>query len=179
MLVAMRYAAFLLGINLGTRTVKMAALKALMEREGYADVATLLASGNVAFSAPKQRSERLAAALEAAYEKQFGFRIGVIVRTMAEIEMMLAAQPFKKVKVTADIRRYVTFLSERPQSLIPPRSPERGYRIIKVTKGEAYSVLDLGAFAQTPDVMKLLGKAYGKKITTRNWNTIEKLGTLG
>jgi uncharacterized protein (DUF1697 family) len=175
----MRYAAFLLGINLGTRTVRMADLKALMEKEGYGNVATLLASGNVVFDAPKQKTEALAKKLGAAYEKKFSFPISVIVRTMGEMEAMLAAAPFKKVQMTKDIRRYVTFLAEKPPSLTPPRSPDAGYRVIKVTKGEAYSVLDLSKFAQTPDVMKLLGKAYGRKITTRNWNTIEKLGRLG
>jgi uncharacterized protein (DUF1697 family) len=175
----MRYAAFLLGINLGTPTVRMADLKTLMEKEGYEGVATLLASGNVVFDAPKQKTGALEKRLEAAYEKKFGFPIGVIVRTMGEVEAMLAAEPFKKVKMTKDIRRYVTFLAEKPSSLTPPRSPDAGYRIIKVTKGEAYSVLDLDQFARTPDVMKLLGKAYGRKITTRNWNTIEKMGKLG
>jgi uncharacterized protein (DUF1697 family) len=174
----MRYAAFLLGINLGTRSVKMAALKALMEKEGYTDVATVLASGNVIFTAPKQKPQTLEKKLEAIYQKHFGFTIGVIVRPMSDIEQMLKAAPFKKVKMTTDIRRYVTFLAHRPASLVPPQSAEQGYRVIKVTQGAAYSVLDLRAFAKTPDVMKLLGKAYGKKITTRNWNTIEKVGSL-
>lgn len=174
----MQYAAFLLGINLGKRSVKMADLKALMQKEGYADVATVLASGNVVFSAPKQKPEALAKKLEQIYEKRFGFQIGVIVRPMGEIEAMLAAQPFKKVKMTKDIRRYVTLFSEKPNHLKPPMSPEKGYAVTKVTTGEAYSVLDLGQFAKTPDVMKLLGKAYGKKITTRNWNTIEKVAAL-
>jgi uncharacterized protein (DUF1697 family) len=46
-----RYAAFLRGVNLGKRTVKSAELKAAFEAMGFADVKTLLASGNVLFDA--------------------------------------------------------------------------------------------------------------------------------
>ncbi|HVU75218.1 MAG TPA: DUF1697 domain-containing protein [Candidatus Paceibacterota bacterium] len=173
----MQYAAFLLGINVGSRTVKMADLKALMQREGYTNVSTVLASGNVVFCAPKQKPEVLAKKLEGLYEKKFGFAIGVIVRTMAEIEAMLAAEPFKKVKMTKDIRRYVTFRAEAGRGPAP-KSTHEGYSILKAGQRETYSVLDLSTFAKTPDVMKLLGKTYGKKITTRNWNTIEKIAAL-
>lgn len=171
----MEYVAFLLGINLGMRSVKMADLKALMEKLGYKDVRTVLASGNVRFSAGKTTPDALVKKLEVALEKKFGFKIGVIVRTVGELEKMHKANPFKGVKVTPQTRRYVTFLSEKPTSRKPPRSVSPQYKVLKVTDGEEYSVLTLSADVKTPDVMKLLGASYGKKITTRNWNTVEKI----
>ncbi|MDB5237772.1 MAG: hypothetical protein JWM46_42, partial [Candidatus Kaiserbacteria bacterium] len=110
----MEYVAFLLGINVGKRVVKMPELKALMEKEGYTEVRTYLASGNVKFAAGKTTPEALTKKLEAAYAKKFGFTVGVIVRTVGELEKMLKATPFKKVKVTKNTRRYVTFLSGNP-----------------------------------------------------------------
>jgi uncharacterized protein (DUF1697 family) len=174
----MRYVAFLLGVNLGKRSIKMAELKNVLEKEGYTDVATVLASGNAIFSGPKASLSAIEKKLEKALEKQFGFEIGVIVRTMDEIEAMLRADPFKKVKMTKDIRRYVMFIGEKPKSPASPASPEPGYRILKATSGEVYSVLDLSKFAKTPDVMQFVRKHYGKRITTRNWNTIEKIAKL-
>ena len=171
----MQYVAFLLGINLGKRSIKMVDLKALMEKLGYKDVRTIIASGNVVFTSAKQKPEALTKRLEAAYEKKFGFKIGVIVREVGEIEKMLKLAPFKKVKMTKDIRRYVTFLAEKPQSLTPPKSPDPSFRILKVTPGEVYSLLDLSKTAKTPDVMKLLGKSFGKKVTMRNWNTVLRI----
>lgn len=167
--------AFLLGINLGMRTVKMADLKKLMEEMGYKDVKTVLASGNVVFEAGKEKPEGIVKKLEVALAKNFGFQIGGIVRSMGEIEKMIKAKPFKSVKVTPQTRRYVTFFASPPASLTVPKSEYSGYKVLKVTKDEVYHVLEINPKLKTPDVMKLLGKQYGKKITTRNWNTIEKL----
>ncbi|MBV9159706.1 MAG: DUF1697 domain-containing protein [Candidatus Kaiserbacteria bacterium] len=172
----MKYAAFLLGINLGGRTVKMADLKNAIESLGYKDVKTILASGNAVFSGtgtPRAVERKL----EAALEKKFKFQIGVIVRTMPEIQKMVQADPFKKVKMTKDIRRYVTFLAAKPASR-HSKPLEKGYELLKLTDGEAYTVLDLSKSAKTPDVMLFLRKILGKKITTRNWNTILKVAAL-
>lgn len=174
----MEYAAFLLGINLGKRSVKMADLKALMEKLGYKNVRTVLASGNVRFEAGNVAAGTLERKLEVAYKEYFGFEIGVIIRTISEIEKMIAAEPFKKVMVREGTRRFVMFLAQKPptKKIEPPKDPS--YKILKVTDGEVYSVLELSKTVTTPDVMKLVGKTYGKKMTTRNWNTIEKIAAL-
>ncbi|MFP5281831.1 MAG: DUF1697 domain-containing protein [Actinomycetes bacterium] len=88
------YAAFLRGINLGpTNKVAMPALRALAERLGYGDVRTYLNSGNLLFTSadPAATLEReLASALRA----EFGRTIDVTVRTRAQLEQILAANPF-------------------------------------------------------------------------------------
>ncbi len=174
----MEYVAFLLGINVGRRIVKMAQLKALMEKEGYTDIRTFLASGNVRFSAGKTTPATLTKKLEGVFVKQFGFDVGVIVRTVGELEKIIKDRPFKKVVVTKNTRRYVTFLSEKPLKPLKPRRATPEYEVLKVTPDAVYSVLEISSTVKTPDIMKLLGQSYGKKITTRNWNTIEKiLGT--
>ena len=170
------YVAFLLGINVGRRIVKMDALKKLFESLGFRDVQTYLASGNVRFLSTRKSPDTLIHTIEPALEKKFGFKVGVIVRPIADIEQIVAAHPFRGIDVTPDIRLYVTFLSEKPLSIAVPKSPAKEYKVLKVASGEVYSVLDLSKAAKTPDVMKLLGTLYGKKITTRNWNTIQKIG---
>jgi uncharacterized protein (DUF1697 family) len=45
------YIALLRGINVGGRTIKMADLRSAVEELGVSDVRTVLASGNVVFSA--------------------------------------------------------------------------------------------------------------------------------
>ena len=179
----MEYVAFLLGVNVGRRIVKMADLKALMEKESYTDVRTFLASGNVRFSADSigpsyEKRDRLVKKLESVFAKQFGFDVDVIVRTVGELEKIIKDRPFKRVVVTKSTRRYVTFLSEKPLSPMKARRITPEYEVLKVTPDAVYSVLEINAQVKTPDIMKLLGQSYGKKITTRNWNTIEKiLGT--
>jgi uncharacterized protein (DUF1697 family) len=171
----MEYVAFLLGINVGKRVVKMAELKAMMEKEGYTEVRTFLASGNVRFAAGKATPVSLVKKLEPAIEKTFGFKVGVIVRTVGELEKIIKDGPFKKLKVTKNTRRYVTFLSEKPLKPMKAGRITPEYEVLKITPDAVYSVLEINAKVKTPDIMKLLGQSYGKKITTRNWNTIEKI----
>ena len=175
----MEYVAFLLGINVGKRVVKMAELKALFKKLGYTDVRTVLASGNVRFAVGQTTPEALVKKLETAIAKQWGFDVGVIVRTVGELEKMLKANPFKGVKVTKNTRRYVTFLAAKPATPMKAGKITDEYEVLKVTAGEVYSVLELNPAMKTPDVMKLLGASYGKKITTRNWNTVMKVLGIG
>ena len=49
------------------------------------------------------------------------------------------------------------------------------YRILQVSDSEVCSVLTLTERSRTVDSMKILQKEFGKGITTRNWNTVNKL----
>ena len=86
-----RYAAFLRGVNLGKRTVKSAELKSAFEAMGFTEVKTLLASGNVLFDA--KPSKGLKAKIEAGLKEQFGFAIGTVLRSVDELEAMVASDP--------------------------------------------------------------------------------------
>src|SRR5581483_797012 len=108
---ATRWAAFLRGINLGGRTVKMADLKKAMESAGFRDVKTIGASGNVLFDAPESEVGALAKKIEPALQKDLGHAITVVVRPVAALRALLESAPFKSVKVTPDVRLYVTFLA--------------------------------------------------------------------
>jgi uncharacterized protein (DUF1697 family) len=172
----MKYVALLLGVNVGRRVVKMARLKEAMEALGYTDVQTLLASGNVCFAATTKSAAALVKQIEPALTKEFGFEIQVIVRTAEEIIAIIELNPFKAIKKTPSMHFYVTFLSERPPATARPRT-SAGYKLFKVTDTEAYSMLDMSKFEKAPELMKEAGQKFGKKITTRNWNTVQKIHT--
>lgn len=172
------YVAFLRGINVGgNKKVAMSDLKKMLEKMKYTNIRTLLNSGNVVFDAPATPLTTLNATLEVQFEKTFGFTSAFIVRPMTEIETLIKLDPFKKITVTKDIRLYVSFLPDTPKSAlkIPYVSPEKDFRILAVTDGEICSVLDLSKGTGTVDAMGILEKAFGKNMTTRNWNTILKL----
>lgn len=174
------YVAFQLGINLGKRTVKMAELKKAMEDAGYKNVRTLLASGNVIFEAPQQNDKSLTKKLDDLMTKQFGFEIKNIVRSMDEIIDLIKRDPFSGITVTPMTRLYVTFLSEpkKPSFTIPYETPEKDYKILSVTPKEVISVLTLSEGRRTPDAMNMLVREFGRNITTRNWNTVQKIADL-
>jgi uncharacterized protein (DUF1697 family) len=169
-----KYAAFLRGINVGGVTVKMDKLKKAFEGLGFTDVKTLLASGNVLFATPSASESTLVKKIEKKLETAFGREIGVLVRKIDELQRLAAADPFAGIKVTPQTRLFVTFLAEKNKSSqkIPYETPDKNLRIIRANDREVCSVLTL---YRTVDLMSMLEKEYGRKITTRSWNTIEKV----
>ena len=174
----LKYAAFLRGINAGGhKTVPMKELKKAFESLGHQNVKTLLASGNVLFDAPETTIVELTQKISAYLEKTFGFEIGVLVHTRAEIQKLTDSAPFKKIRVTPQTRLYVTFISGKPKGAlkIPYESPGKEIRILQASNSAVLSVVTLSPGVGTIDLMGILEKEFGKNITTRNWNTIEKM----
>lgn len=173
------YAALLRGINVGGhKLVSMERLKNAFEALGFRNVKTLLASGNVLFEARVGSAAALARKIEKKLRQTFGQDIGTIVRTVNELQELAALAPFRKIKVTPRTRLFVTFLSEKPKTnlKIPYQSPDKSFRILRLTRGEICSVLTLGPqWAKNLRQMDILEKEFGKKITTRSWNTVVRL----
>lgn len=169
--------ALLRGINVGgNKKVPMADLKKMLEKMGYENVRTLLNSGNAVFDSSAKKATTIAKDISEQMKETFGFDCNIIVRSTGEIQKLIKTDPFKNIKVTPDTRLYITFRGTPKKSTlkIPYESPEKDFKILKVTDGEIISVLTLGKKG-TVDAMDILEKEYGKNITTRNWNTVLKL----
>lgn len=172
------YAAFLRGINVGGhKPVPMETLKKAFESLRFKNVQTLLASGNVMFAAQSIGTDALEQMIEKKLKKMFGHEIGVLVRTIEEVQGLSESQPFKGIDVTPQTRLYVTFLSEKSKSnlKIPYASPDKSFRILHTSTREVCSVLTITPNGGTLDLMKVLEKEFGRSITTRNWNTIVRV----
>ncbi len=169
--------AFLRGINVGGhRKIAMAELRKAFESLGCKNVRTVLASGNVVFEAPKA-VRPLEPAIAAKLVKMFGVPVRVVLRSVRELQAIVASEPFKNVAPGPGVKLYVTFLSgkgpQRPAP--PPGTPAKGFRIVRVTPGEVFSVLTLAPDGGTTDLMASLEKSFGDQVTTRNWNTVLKI----
>ena len=172
------YAVFVRGINVGGRkAVPMAALKKSLELLKLKNVRTLLASGNAVFEAPRSATAPLEKKISDTLKKTFKMEIGVLVRTLEELHDLEETEPFKGIRVTPDVGRYVTLLSQEPDKAlrVPFSTPGGELRILRVTGREVFSVVMRSAGGRTVEFMQILEKKYGKQITTRNWNTIEKV----
>jgi uncharacterized protein (DUF1697 family) len=171
-----KYVAFLRGINVGKhRRITMAELKAAFEAAGYSNVATYVASGNVIFDSGSADSSALTAEVETKLERALGYHVYVIVRGADEIRWLVATNPFNGLERTDQIRLNVTFLDGGGAA--PAGSPEvPGFRILGVSDRTVFSVLDLREIG-TRDVMTVLEKTYGKRITTRTWKVIQEINS--
>ncbi len=157
--------------------LKMPMLKKALEGGGFSDVKTLLASGNVVFSGRRATEAAVERKVEAAIEHAVGKKFPVIVRTIPDLEALIEADPFKAFRLPAGSKRVVTFLRAAPKVKLALPIERDGARILKLHGREllsAYVVSDKG-----PVFMAIIEKACGKDITTRTWDTVQKLVRQG
>lgn len=172
------YASFLRGINVGGhKKVPMEKLRATFEALGYAQVRTLLNSGNVIFQAKNAAPASLDRRIARELEEAFGFPIGVITRPVESLRQMVEADPFTGIKVTPETRLYVTFFSETPESKLPlpHETPGKELQILALKDNAIFSVVTISDRRGTVDAMGFLEKTWGREVTTRNWNTIQRI----
>jgi len=175
------YVAFLRGINVGgQKLIKMSELKAAFESAGFRKAKTLLASGNVLFETAESDAAALTQKIEAQLKKKPGHDIGVILRSIEEIKKTVAANPFAGVKA-ADCKLYVTFLDRKSSGRFktPYESALKDFRILSATEREVFCVTMPTAGGRFGDFTKVVEKEFGRKITTRNWNTVLKILGFG
>jgi uncharacterized protein (DUF1697 family) len=90
------FIALLRAVNVGgTGKLPMAELKVICEAAGFAKVQTYIASGNVVFEDDADEAG-VKTALEAGLERFTGRKIGVMVRSAAEMAAVLADNPFRE-----------------------------------------------------------------------------------
>ncbi len=93
------YIAFLRGINLGKRRVKMDHLANLFRALKFTDVATFIASGNVIFSAKSADAAKLEKQIAVHLAHSLGYEVDTFVRTRAEVAAIAAHRPFSPADI--------------------------------------------------------------------------------
>jgi len=159
--------ALLRGVNLGKRQVVMSELRAVCEGAGFTKVRTLLASGNLILES-RLKGASLEAKLESAIVEGLGLKTDVFVRAGADLDAMIAANPFKDFAKTTPTFLVGYFMRARlsaaeKAALAAQEGPEE----IKQGKACLYIKFPHG---QGPSKLKL-----PKLGTARNWNTVTKL----
>ena len=165
-----RYAAFLRGV--GPMVAKMPELKRAFEKARFGEVRTVLGSGNVVFSAREAKDAALERKAEAAMQAHLGRTFLTIIRSVEELQELLASDPFSTYRLPAASKRIVTFLRKAPVRV--PELPERdGARILAVRGREVFAT-----YLPTPKgpvFMTLIQKTFGDEVTTRTWETVKKV----
>ncbi|WP_416873418.1 DUF1697 domain-containing protein [Kitasatospora sp. SC0581] len=169
------YIAFLRAINVGGRTVRMERLRALFAELGLGNVRSYIQSGNVFFTTAEPDRAALTGRIEEHLEQALGYPVPVLLRTVDEVADLLAAEPFRGVEVTPDVRLVIAFLSEPlPAELaLPHRSPKGDVEVVGAGPGAAYVVVHLrdGKWV----TKEMFGKAYRGAVTSRFLHTTEKI----
>jgi uncharacterized protein (DUF1697 family) len=169
--------AMLRGVNLGKqRRIDMKSLRELYVSQELQDVRTYVQSGNVVFRSGERNLAHLAARLERAFERGFGFRSDVFLRTSREMRDVVSRNPFSKRRDVDPSKLLVTFLGRDPgdAARAQVRAIETHPEVLYIDGREIYVYFPDG-IGRSKRPWKAIDKALGTLGTTRNWNTVTKL----
>lgn len=171
------YIALLRGVNVGGITVKSAELREVFEELGFDDVRTVLASGNVVFSAPDAAaSDDLKQRIERALGDRFGYDAWIVLVTREQVERVVAGFPFDP----SDAKRqpWVVFAADRAVlDELVASAAEFDSDVDPIASGDGVIYWNpvKGTTVDTP-FAKLIGKSRYKPVTTnRNLRTLLKM----
>jgi uncharacterized protein (DUF1697 family) len=171
------YISILRGINVsGQKKIKMTALKALYEALGLEGVQTYIQSGNVVLTSPESDPSKLASAIGEAIEREFGYRVTVLVRSVVDWQSVAGNNPFHERPGIDPGELHVTFLDGPPdgESLDALNAVDAGPDEARVVGREVYLHCPNG-YGRTKLSNAFLERKLGRPATTRNWNTVNKL----
>lgn len=172
---AARYALLLRGVNVGTKnSLPMATLRGLLTRLGCTAVQTYVQSGNAVFDTTLSEAA-LTKAVEDALAAQMGRPIATTLRTLEELQSIVERNPFVAV-ATKPAYLCVTFLSHAPTKaeVAPLRAQSWEPERVEVIGRDIYSWHPNGQ-ARSPLAVALGKLRLRGAVTTRNWNTVQKL----
>ena len=152
---------------------KMPELKRAFEGAGFTEVTTVLASGNVVFTARAAAVAALERKAEAAMERSLGRAFFTIVRSVESLQELLASDPFRAFRLKPGAKRVVTFLRRPPAQKVVLPVERDGARIYALRGSEAFT-----AYVRNPGnpvFMTLIEKTFGKEQTTRTWDTVARI----
>ena len=166
-----RYAAFLRGVS--PMNAKMSELKQVFEVAGFSAVTTVLSSGNVVFDARRASEGSLEQRAEAAMRERLGKAFLTIMRPTDRLRELLATDPYRSFDLSPSAKRIVTFLRDVPAAGIDLPVEHDGARLIALHGTELFS-----AYLPSPRgpvFMALIGRTFGKELTTRTWYTVARV----
>ena len=171
------YVALLRGINVGgNNLIKMVALKACFEAQGFGDVVTYIQSGNVVFTTPGADQPGLTVGIEKALSKAFAYESRVVVRSLAQMKDTVAKAPKGFGRQPTVYRYDVVFLKEplTPADAVKSVSVKPGVDRVWAGARELYSSRLISKAAQSR-LSRVVGTPAYQYMTIRNWNTTGKL----
>lgn len=169
-----RFVAFLRGVNVGGVNLKMAEVATALTDAGFADVTTVLASGNVLLSSDAD-VETVRKKAETALRDAFGYDAWVLAYEIDVVRAVSQAFPFDR-EVDGH-HSYVTFVTGADvlDELVDLAADATADEKIERGDGVVYwQVPKTGTLDTT--IGKTMGKKrYKSSTTTRNLRTIEKV----
>ena len=175
------FIAILRGINVGGKNrMKMPDLVSTFESLGLTHVRSYIQSGNIVFETLVTKATlELEKDIHEQIGKDFGFEIPVLVIEAAEMERILRENPFVDRKDIDLTKLHVTFLGTKPEeNRLAAIDPEKYKPDEFVVKGKFVYLRCPVDYGHTKLNNGFFETKLKVKATTRNWNTVKKLGEM-
>jgi uncharacterized protein (DUF1697 family) len=169
------FVAFLRGINVGGHIAKKETLKQVFIELGFSNLATYKQSGNVVFDSQDADEQVLEAKIEYRLKSTLGFDVPVFLRTIPELNAIVAADHFKGQSIDGS-SFLVTFLKSAVPTFplhLPATIPKSLAQVISMHGREVFSVTYGGGEGALPN--PFIEKTLKTKTTTRNQNIIKEI----
>ncbi len=175
-----RYVALLRGINVGGKNlIKMAALKACFEANGFEDVATYIQSGNVLFASSETRVPGLTRRIEEMLAETFDYEATVVVRSRTQMRTVVERAPKGFGADPAKYRYDVIFLKEPLTAKVGDDERAHGARRRRGARGTGVLYFSrLIEKATQSRLNRIISSPIYPSVTIRNWNTTTKLESM-
>jgi uncharacterized protein (DUF1697 family) len=171
------YVALLRGINVGgSNLIRMAALKACFEAEGFREVATYIQSGNVLFTATRANPHTLTGQIEKALSKTFAYQSRVVVRSFEQMKATVEKAPRGFGRQPTAYRYDVIFLKDplTPDEAMKSVTAKPGVDRVFPGDGVLYFSRLISRASQS-HLSRVVGTPAYQNMTIRNWTTTGKL----
>ena len=155
----------------------MTDLQATFAAAGCGNVRTYIQSGNVVFHCPPGKLPSIFNKIRANLCDLIGGDPVVMFRTIAELQAIQKAAPFKSLEAEPKTKLYVGFLAEEPlkKPELPLVFPKEALEAIAVKNLDVFIVSRQkpNGFFGFPN--NFIEKEFGVSATSRNWSTITKV----
>ena len=171
-----KYAALIRGIGPGDPQKTNEKLRHVLETLGFSKVASVISSGNIIFESEETDIHKLEDMIEAAWPRLLGFQATTLVRSQAQLQEILDADPFDGTPHTEHSYLLTTFFKRptEPSFDIPYQPPGKPYKVVAYADGVLFTVTD-NTIVKTTDLMTWLEKQFGKEISSRTPLTIQRI----
>ncbi len=170
-----QYVLLLRGVNVGRGNgLPMADLRAMLAKIGCTNIQTYVQTGNAVFGT-RLEAAAFTKAIQGELERFMGRPIATTLRTRAQMSAIVNANPFAGV-ATNPACLCVTFLSDAPtkSEIAPLHAGNFAPELFRVSGKEIYTWHPNGQ-GRSPLAAALGKLRFRGAVTTRNWNTVQKL----
>lgn len=168
-----KWIALLRGVNVNGITIRSADLADLFRGLGFADVRTVLASGNVVFDTDADASTRKTT-IEQALRDRFGYDAWIVLVRHEDLAAVIKRFPFDRAD---DRHDYVVFGSDDDalDALLTDLAVDAMVEQVARGDGVVYWSCPKGSSTDTVFAKRTGAARFKRSTTTRNTNTLRKL----